>query len=158
LLVVPVARVYLSEASRIAPHAPKELRDFFIRTLRKSALVGTPVIALLALSARVLFPWGLGQQWTEAGVYCQILCPLLLMHLFAVSIRPTFDVTHRQDLQFVAAAIGASLMLLGLFLPSYFLGDPLVTIAAMSAAGCLSHLISVSLSWYAIGHPRGAVS
>lgn len=156
LLVVPVGRVYLSEASRIGNQAPVELRHFFLRTLRKSALVGTPVIALLAVSARVLFPWALGQQWTQAGVYCQVLCPLLLMHLFAVSIRPTFDVTHRQDLQFVAAITGASLMLLGLLVPYYYLGDPLVTIATMSATGCVAHLFSVSLSWYAIGHPRGA--
>lgn len=156
LLVVPVGRVYLSEASRIGNQSPVELRDFFLRTLRKSALVGTPVIALLAVTARVLFPWALGQQWTEAGVYCQLLCPLLLMHLFAVSVRSTFDVTHRQDLQFVAAAVGAALMLLGLFVPHYYLGDPLVTIATMSAAGCLAHLISVSLCWYAISRPRGA--
>ena len=150
LLVVPIARVYFAEATRIGPSRPAELRAFFVRTLLKCGLVATPVIAAIALAAPSVFPVLLGDDWAVAGRYCQLLCPVLLAHLFAISVRPTFDVTRRNDLQLLSSAIGAALMIASLG-GAYALGfDATSSIGALSAAGCVAHACLVALAWRAI--------
>lgn len=154
LLVVPIARVYLAEASRIGVKDVAGLRSFFLVTLKKSALIATPAILALMLTATTLFPLMFGAEWQMSGRYCQLLCPLLLCHLFAISVRPTFDVTGRQDLQLLSAATGALLMLLAIF-GSYFGNlSPSTAITMFSACGCVAYALSVYLCWRAMKTPK----
>jgi O-antigen/teichoic acid export membrane protein len=155
LLVVPIARVYYSVASRIDRDRRQDLEQFFWRTLIKSALVATPGIVAIAVVAPTLVPWLLGESWRPSGRYCQLLCPLLLCHLFAVSVRPTFDVTNRQDLQLIASLIGAALTLTGLLAPYVLNLGATAAIVGMSAGGCASHGIAILLSWWSIRSTGG---
>lgn len=172
MLVVPIGRVYYAEAARIGPKQPEQLESFFWRTLKKSFIVAAPAIGGTALVAPIAFPFFLGEAWRESGFYCQILCPLLFAHLFAVAVRQTYEVTSRQDLQLLSSTIGSGLMLVAFFaaygiqlatVNSMVEADSTSTattlsaapaIIALSVAGCLSHFCSVMLCWYSIRHPR----
>jgi O-antigen/teichoic acid export membrane protein len=154
LLVVPIARVYYSAASRLERNRQHELEQFFFRTLKKSALVATPGIAAIAAAAPTLVPLLLGEDWRPSGRYCQLLCPVLLCHLFAVSVRPTFDVTNRQDLQLIASLIGAALTLTGILAPYAMNLGATAAIAGMSAGGCASYGVAILLGWWSIRSTR----
>jgi O-antigen/teichoic acid export membrane protein len=154
LLVVPIARVYFAEAARIGASSPAELRAFFLRTLAKSAIVAVPVIGAIGLAGPTVFPIVLGDDWQMAGYYCRWLCPVLLCHLFAVAVRPTFDVTGRNDWQLAATAAGAALTCIGLLAPAVLGDGASASIVGLSIGGSVGYGISVGLAWRAIGAPR----
>jgi len=152
-LVVPIARVFFAEASRITATNQVELLSFFSRTLRKCIVVALPLVVLIAITATSIFPLLFGEQWEESGRYSQILCPLLLCHLLAISVRSIFDVTNRQDLQLISSLAGCLLMLAGVLLPSALGASPVVAISTLSACSCASYLLSIGLCRHAINAP-----
>jgi O-antigen/teichoic acid export membrane protein len=154
LLVVPIARVYFAEAARIGANSAVELRAFFLRTLAKSVIVAVPAIGAIALAAPAAFPIVLGGDWQMAGYYCRWLCPLLLCHLFAVAVRPTFDVAGRNDLQLAATAAGAALTFAGLLAPAALGGGASASVVGLSIGGSVGYGISVGLAWRAIAAPQ----
>jgi len=149
-LVVPIARVYFSEASRISARNQSELMHFFTRTLQKGLIAALPPVVLIALVATTLFPIVFGEQWEESGKYSRILCPLLLCHLLAISVRSTFDVTNRQDLQLIASLVGCLLMLAGILIPTILGASPIVAVSTLSVCSCTSYLLSIYLCRRAI--------
>ena len=147
LLVVPIARVYLSEASRIVHQTPEKLSPFFVRTIRRLTLTATGPVTVLAFTAPWLFPVVFGQEWNDAGIYCSLVCPLLLCQLFSVSVRPTFDVLNKQHLHLLVSVFGVGLTVLGVWLPAYAGMSASAAILSLSVMGCLGYLLAAGLAW-----------
>ena len=147
LLVVPVARVYLAAAAEAVLAGPGSLERLFLRTVLKLAVLGTPPVAALGAVAPWLFVVVFGPRWVESGYYCRILCPMLLCHMISVSVRPTFDVLHKQFIHVVASVVGVLLVTAGLVVPHFLHVSPMTAVGILSLCGSCGHVFALGLTW-----------
>lgn len=156
LLVVPTARVVLAETSHMASKRNRGMLPFLKRTIIKLLCCAAPPVALLAIAAPTVFPAVFGEQWNQAGIFCAILCPVLLCHLVSVSVRPLFDVLGYQSWNLVASFLLAVSMIGGIIVSHLFSLDATIAVASMSLGGVTAHVTIVALVWHLTrSHTRG---
>lgn len=113
-------QVYIGEAAERARSAPKSMLALFDDTSLKLLLIGL-VPALLAF---ILGPWGFefvfGEGWRTAGVYVQIMSPMLLIRFVASPLSHTLNIIEKQHVLMVWEALRL-LLTVGAFLGGYLL-------------------------------------
>ncbi len=159
LLAAAVARVYFSEAARVARDQPAALRDLFARTTVSLARAAIAPFALLAVLAPLLAGPIFGADWAEVGLYVAILAPMFYVVLVASPTSSTLDVLERQDLQLVLGVLRLALTFGAIVLASATDLPPAGAVAVISIAGCLTYALYGLGSWWAIlnKRPPGAV-
>lgn len=156
LVAQSVGQAFLAESAVVARTRPDDLRPLFRRTTRALALTALPPVALVAVTAPFVFPFVFGAEWSDAGLYASLLAPMYYLQFVANPTSHILDVLERQDL-FLAREV-LRLVVLGLVLAAIVgLGlNPLVAVAAVSAAGSLAYGVSALLAWRAVvTHTRG---
>ncbi|NUQ61591.1 MAG: lipopolysaccharide biosynthesis protein [Pirellulales bacterium] len=154
LIGPPLSRVYLAEASRLHREGLGRLRRLFLRTAEKQLLYAGLPLLVLVLAAPALFAVAFGEPWREAGVYCQMVFPMLLLFIIASVLAATLDVLERQDLQLLRSTVSLGLMMVGLIVPWWLAAPPRVAVAALSGAGSAGYLLTLWLVWRAIPRDR----
>lgn len=86
LLILPgsfisqsMGQAYLGEASKMVRDGSKELRNFYLKTLKHLSLIGLPLIGLPTLFAPVFISVIFGHVWKEAGWYCWTLGAMVIV-------------------------------------------------------------------------------
>ena len=137
-----VARVYLSEAPRRARAEGTGIYKLFKTTTWRLLAFGVLALGLLIIAGPQLFGLIFGPVWTEAGRYAQFLALKSLGQLVVGPISQTLTVLERQDLQLGSADALRFAVLLLVFLAAHQLAwSPLMTIAVLSAAMTLGHVV-----------------
>jgi lipopolysaccharide exporter len=136
LLGKSIAQVFLSEAASAAREG--RLAELTARTFRMCAAVGAiPAVLFLALGRELILVFG--PNWAEAGVYVEILAPVIFFRFLASPISQIFVVAERQReqvlLQFGQLAFTASIVLV-----ASLEGSARGTLAAFAFAGVTKHL------------------
>ncbi|MEM9657626.1 MAG: oligosaccharide flippase family protein, partial [Planctomycetota bacterium] len=134
MLGASVSRVYYREAA-LRLDQPDQLRKLFNSTLRQTLMVATPPLGIAALTAPLAFGKIFGAQWQTAGVYCTILCPLVLLRLVCHVLGSTLDVVDRQGLRMVRELTATLLVAAGLLVASRLQWTAVGAAAASSALG-----------------------
>ena len=85
-----MGQAYLGEASKMVREGSRELRSFYIKTVKHLSMIAIPLIGIPALCAPFIFPILFGEVWAEAGWYCW---PLALMVIANFVVSPTSRLT-----------------------------------------------------------------
>lgn len=150
MLSFSISRVYYSEAAALARDDPAALHQLFVGTLKRLALLATPPLAVVCVLAPWTFAIIFGAEWHTAGVYCSLLCPLILLRVLSFVLGPTLDVIHRQGLRLVRELTCLALIAGGVVAARWFGWTELGAVAASSALGCVGYSLSVVLTWRAL--------
>lgn len=94
LLAGTVAQVFFQRAAEA--HAEGKLAPLVEGMVHRLATVGMLPLLLLATSGDVLCAFALGPNWTEAGIYMQLLSPWMFMWFFSAPLSNVLYVTERQ--------------------------------------------------------------
>ncbi|MGH1362152.1 MAG: lipopolysaccharide biosynthesis protein [Calditrichia bacterium] len=105
LLGTSVAQVYMQAASESFNAAPEKLMGVYKQTIKKLSLFGLLPVTAVWFLAPVLVGHIFGEQWTEAGVYMQILSINLYFRFVNSPISVTFSVINRQEVGLIIVAI-----------------------------------------------------
>jgi O-antigen/teichoic acid export membrane protein len=120
-----VRRVFLQKAAEIR-NKGKSLRFAFLTTTGTLAVLGVVPVTVLWFYGEPLVTWLLGEQWTEAGRFLEIISPWLFVLWVTVPANPIFVVLRQQKLW-----LGVQLS---------------VTIARFATFG-LSYLVEADAEW-----------
>ncbi len=156
LVAGAVGQAFFAEAARIVRQDPRLLRELFIGTTRRIALLTIGPAILLAVLAPLLAGPIFGDEWTAAGPFIAILTPMYCAQLIAASTGSSLDVLERQDLHLLRELMRL-VVFGGAMLGAVVAGlSPTGFVVVLSAAGCLTYTFYLLISWRAIvRHERG---
>jgi O-antigen/teichoic acid export membrane protein len=140
-LSVAAARVYFSEASRLARAGGEGLYSLFKATTWRLLAFGVLALGLVVVAGPQLFALIFGSVWTEAGRYAQFLAFVSLGQLVVGPVAQTLIVFERQDLQLACDALRFALLLLIFFAGHQLAWSPMMTVAVLSIAMTLCHIL-----------------
>jgi O-antigen/teichoic acid export membrane protein len=142
MLSKSTSQVYFSSASDLAHDDPAGLKRLYTRTVGTAALLAAPILILLLLPAPWTFPFILGDEWREAGIYVQALSVMFFLGFLARTVGPeTLTVVNRQGLHLVIELITAALVVLVFAVALSADLEPVVTIVGYGAAMSVGHLL-----------------
>ncbi|MEO9119803.1 MAG: oligosaccharide flippase family protein [Solirubrobacteraceae bacterium] len=150
LLTMSISQVFVAEAAVLAREDPPALRALFSRTIRRLAMLGTPVVLVLAVAAPLLTGPVFGSRWEQAGIYVTILAPFFLCQLAASPLGGTLDVLERQDLHLIREIARVTITSGAVVAASALNLSAEQAIAVLSAAGSVAYILYGLISWYAI--------
>lgn len=102
-----VRRVYLQRASTIM-HRGGNLENSYRRITGYLVLLGLPPMLLLMIAGEPILKLLLGEQWAQAGVFVEILSPLLYLMLISRPATALIDLLRQQRL-WLKLQMGSSL-------------------------------------------------
>jgi len=140
-LSTAVARVYLSEAPRLARAGGEGIDALFKATTWRLLAFGVLSLGLVVIAGPQLFALVFGSAWAEAGRFAQFIAFMSLGQLVVAPVSQTLTVLERQDVQLAWDALRFGALLL-VFLAAHQLAwSPLTTIAVLSAAMTICHIL-----------------
>lgn len=154
LISTSVAQVYVSESAKALHTSPDQLPKLLRRVIGGMLLVAFPYVLFLVLFAPKLFPIIFGEQWTEAGVYVQILAVTFLLQSIANPTGGTLSVLERQDLHFLREIFRVVIITGTIVFIGIMRFDAITGIALLSLARSLVYLLYIGISFYAIWRAR----
>lgn len=134
-----VGQVYTGEASRLMRQAPAGQYPLLMRTTKRLALLGAPLFGL-GLAAPFVFVPLFGPKWEQAGVFCALLTPMVFLQLVVAPISALANIAERQDLQFVADASRAALIIAVFAVARRGQWAPVPTLAAYASTMALCYV------------------
>ena len=146
-----MAQVFYGEAAKSARDSPEILRSLYIDTTKKLALIGIPLLGIIALIAPWIFPIVFGSAWEEAGMFC---LPLALVAVSQFIVTPTSKLAvygfNHWELYFNFARI---IMVFGGFYIAGILGfEPVITLTIYGTIMMIMYLVLYLLNLRAIKH------
>lgn len=164
LAQVPVAivanslrRVFLQKAATIVQEG-RSLRRAFLLSSGTLALVGALPFLIVALVGQEICTWLLGEEWTDAGGFLEIMAPWLFMAWVEAPCNPVFIVLRHQKF-WLAMQTSLTLMRLAAFGAAYWMSStPPETLRAFVIASILGSLVTIVTAWLLIGRADTAQS
>jgi O-antigen/teichoic acid export membrane protein len=141
-----VSQALYQKASEVL-HEGKDLHALVKRTMRQLAWIGLPVFGLIFLTAPPLFGFVFGENWREAGVYARLLSPWLYMNFIMSSLSQLPLLVGEQRKNFLIS-VGYNLLLMGLILAGYWMGD--IKKGFLLVSIFMSLYIACMLRWYLV--------
>jgi O-antigen/teichoic acid export membrane protein len=150
LVAGAVGQVYIAESARLAREQPGDLAGLFVRTTRTLAMVAIVPAILIAILAPLLAGLVFGARWTEAGMFVAILVPMFYVAFVATSTGDILYVLERQGLHLVREVLRLGFLGGSVLIAAAIHLSPEGAVAVLSAAGSLTYLLYVVISWRAI--------
>jgi O-antigen/teichoic acid export membrane protein len=152
-----VGRVFLQKAASITNRGGS-LNKAFLLSTGGLALLGMPLLVVISFFGELLLTWFLGDRWSMAGRYLEIVAPWLFMLMVMAPCNPTFIVLRRQK-SWLSLQIVLTILRLGSFAIAFLLNaDPEWTLRAFVFATVAGNLITVTTAFALIlHHPKSLV-
>lgn len=136
-----VGDVFYAEAASIGRDNPIRLKQLSNNLIKKLILLGfIPLLVLLALGPQ-LFGLVFGDNWTEAGVYAQIISVMLFFVLVFAPISRVYEVYEKQRIRFYIDLIRILLVLLVFIMSAYYRFSPYLTLILYTIVISLVHFL-----------------
>lgn len=145
-----VGQVYVAEAARLSSHDPGAAFRLFQNSAKKLFLVGVVPIGLLGVAAPFLFPLLFGPQWTEAGMFVQVLAPAFLGQFVVSPLSQTLNILERQDLQFIGDLVRFVTTLVGFAIVGQVGGSALNATSVYSVVLFGTYGMFFWLNWFSL--------
>lgn len=150
LMTSSVSQVYVGEMAHLRRTDAAAMRQTFIRRVRQMVVVSMGSTILLMLIAVLFVPLVFGAAWAKASTIALILSPMLLVSMAAGPFGCTLDVTQRQDLHLLRDSVRFALIVCAFAVIYWFRLNWETTMCLLSAAGALSYLFYLWISWHAV--------
>jgi O-antigen/teichoic acid export membrane protein len=129
-----VMKVFHREA--VERHVSKQDLTPLVRSsYNRLLLVSAAPAALLFVTAPAIFGFVFGDEWREAGLYCQILLPALVARFVVTPSTCIFAVMERQREQYGLEGVAVVLRFSAVFAAAALFESPLWAISAYSVTG-----------------------
>lgn len=150
LVINGIRQVFFAEVSRLRSADPKGMLPLFRTTGLRMLLVGVaPTLAVM-----VIGPWAsalvFGEQWRSAGVYMQILAPLILLSSISAPLSIAMSAVERQDLQLGWDVLRLAVVFLCFGLALKFDLGPFDGMVLYSIGMTLTYLVLHAMTWRAL--------
>ncbi len=113
LLGSAMAQIFYQQASEIRNNG-ESLKDIVRKTMIKSTLAGLPIFLTIILFGQQLFAFVFGETWREAGVYAQILSPMLLFDFIRSPVSQVSLIIGKQKRLFSFSLIGNIILIISM--------------------------------------------
>ena len=156
MLALPVALIsgsmgqaFYGEAAKSARESPETLRRLYLDTTKKLALIGIPLVGMVAIIAPWLFPIIFGSDWKEAGLFC---LPLALVAVSQFIVTPTSKLAVYGFNHWDLYCNGTRMIMVfgGFYFASMFNFGPLITLTLYGAIMAVMYFVLYLLNLYAI--------
>jgi O-antigen/teichoic acid export membrane protein len=117
------------------------MHRLFKATTWRLLLFGVLSLGLVVIAGPQLFALVFGSVWTEAGRFAQFFAFTSLGQLVISPVAQTLTVIERQDVQFTWNALRFGTLLLVFLAAHQLTWPPLLTIAVLSAAMTICHVL-----------------
>jgi O-antigen/teichoic acid export membrane protein len=141
ILSTAVARVYLSEAPRLARAGGAGMHALFNATTWRLLAFGVLSLGLVAVAGPQLFALVFGSAWTEAGRFAQFLAFVSLGQLVVGPVSQTLTVLERQGVRLAWDALRVSALALVFLAAHQLTWSPLTTIIVLSVGMTTCHIL-----------------
>ena len=145
-----VSTVYTKEASQLVNEKPQKLKVLFLKTTQKLFLLGIIPFGILALGGPWIFSIVFGDTWNDAGIFIQIMSPMLLMQFIVSPLSQSLNLLERQDLQLIWDILRLTIVIGCLLIPKQLQLSAQVSIALYSAGMSISYIALFTLNAYQI--------
>jgi O-antigen/teichoic acid export membrane protein len=145
-----VAHVYLNEAALLARTDAILLASRFRAMVFRLFAVGLVPSLLLGTVAQPLFAFVFGSEWRPAGLYGQIMAPMLLAQFVISPLSVTLNVIEKQSWQSAWDAGRALLVIGSLVFVSSNGASPVTTVVVYSVASAVAMIALLVLSWVGV--------
>ena len=150
IVATSVRRVFLQKAATIKNEGRSLSKAFFL-SIATLGLTGILPFAGLWTFGQEIATWVLGKDWTEAGLYLEIIAPWLLMKWIAAPCNSIFVVLRHQRFWLLMTSLITTLRL-GAFGIAYVLGlDPEQTLQSFVIASVLGIIATILMTTMLIG-------
>jgi len=139
-----VGQVFLQE-SAAAKAERKDLTGLVEAVFNRMITLGTLPFALFMIMGPELFALFLGARWTEAGVYVQILTPLLFLNFSAMPMMNLFGTLGKQELYLITSVFNLILRVTALTFGGLILRDVRLTLSILMGVTVLIVLWRIAL-------------
>lgn len=151
-----VSRVYLQKAAEIVNRG-KSLRFAFLMATGSLALFGAIPVMMLWSFGEPLVAWLLGDSWSDAGRYLEILSPWLFIIWVTAPANPVFVVLRRQRL-WLTLQIATTAVRLGTFVVAWSIAaTPEWTLGAFVVATVFGNLMIIIAALIVVHRHRGSL-
>jgi O-antigen/teichoic acid export membrane protein len=144
-----MAQAFYGEAAKSARERPETLRRLYLDTTKKLALIGIPLLGVIAIVAPWIFPIVFGGAWEEAGLFC---LPLALVAVSQFIVTPTSKLAvygfNHWDLYFNCARM--VMIFGGFYFANMFGFEPLITLTVYGTIMVIMYLVLCLLNLRAI--------
>jgi O-antigen/teichoic acid export membrane protein len=152
-----VRRVFLQKAAEIYNRG-RGLGFAFLMSTGALALMGAIPLAVLWFFGQPLTSWVLGDKWSGAGRFLEIISPWLFMLWVTAPSNPVFVVLRKQHL-WLSIQIMATVFRLGTFGLSYLLGaGPEWTLGAFVIATVIGNMIIILTAWLLVRQQQASLT
>lgn len=100
LISANIARVYFNSSNNEYLNTGN-YRNSFKKTLLFLILIITPIMLLIFFLSPLVFSKVFGEEWTEAGVYVQLLTPMFGIRLITESLTTGFIISKKQNYELI---------------------------------------------------------
>jgi O-antigen/teichoic acid export membrane protein len=114
-----VSQVYYAEISRYGKNEPEKIYRLSVSIIKKMFWIGIIPVAILIITGPQLFGFVFGAQWYEAGIFAQILSPLILFRFISSPIMNVLNVLEKQGLQLILNLLRLIMIILIFYLSNY---------------------------------------
>lgn len=146
-----VAQVYFGELAYLIQRSSnsKAFVHLSKKVIKYQLVLGVILVVPIAILAPWFFPIVFGSNWNVAGLYLQILAPMLVAQFVSNPLGTVLDVLERQDLHLARECLRIGLVAGGILLAAR-IGGPATAISFVSIAGILGYCGGIALAWYAV--------
>ena len=122
-------------------------RNLYLKLLLPVSLMAVFGFSILYLIIPTFFNIFLGEQWTTAGAYAQIMTPLFCLSFISMALKDVFVVVKKMHIALYWQIFFILLLLLSLIISTSFFQSIEATLYAMTLANCISYLVYIILSY-----------
>jgi O-antigen/teichoic acid export membrane protein len=156
LVARSVRRVFLQKAAEIGNRERSRSLGFaFLMTTGSLALLGAIPLVVLWFYGQPLATWLLGDRWSDAGRFLEIMAPWLYMIWITAPSNPVFIVLRKQRLWLILQIISTLLRLSTFGIAWLTAAGPEWTLAAFVAATATGNLAIIIVALVVIARHRG---
>lgn len=136
-----VGQVFIQRAS-----SAKRNGDYlfvFTQTCRSLMRVGFFPILMASFLAPHLFPFILGEQWLQAGIFARIISPWIAINFVYSPLSHSFSIMERQDIGLLFETMHFPLRIVALYLGSN-LGNVKISLYFLTIANCCIYFVKLA--------------
>lgn len=111
-----IGQVFYSEMAHIGKGKPAEIKSKALKILLPLSSLGLLLPAVIILFGPALFSFVFGSEWYEAGIYAQILSPLVYVSLVVMPLGRLLEIFEKQNIGMVLHIIRVVILVLGFVL------------------------------------------
>lgn len=115
LLGNSIGQVFYSEMAGVGKNKPREIKDKANKIIKSLTLFGLIPLGVIILFGPVLFSTIFGDNWHEAGIYAQILSPLVYISLIVMPVGRLLEIFEKQNISMIVNII-RMVFLIGIFI------------------------------------------